>query len=161
MSFGFVSHRRRFERLLATFSAVAVLMSMMVIFAPAALAHHPILGVSAQCDDQGNKVVTWTVSNGNWEGRTMTVDLVQYTDGTEGWVNVVVGLSLGPDASTTEIVTYPLGETGTKTLTVSGDWSDGGSQNVSTSLSINLNELKCDEATTTTTALTTTTTQAT
>ena len=43
--------RRRLERLVAILSAVGVLMSMMVVFAPAALAHHPEISASQVCDD--------------------------------------------------------------------------------------------------------------
>ena len=148
---------RGLERALAVVTVTALMMSLMIAFAPPALAHHPILAVSAVCDDQGNKLVTWKVSNGNWEGRTMTVDLVQYTDGVSGWANIVVGLALSPNGSASETVVYPLAETGTKTLTVRGDWSGGGSQNVSSSLSADLEKLKCDGSTTTTQATTTTT----
>ena len=148
---------RGLERALAVVTVTALMMSLMIALAPPALAHHPILEVSAVCDAQGNKVVTWKVSNGNWEGRTMTVDLVQYTDGVSGWTNIVVGLALGPNGSASETVVYPLAETGTKTLTVRGDWSGGGSQNVSSSLSTDLKKLECDGSTTTTHGSTTTT----
>ena len=145
------SRKRGYQRAFAAITATAVVMSLMVVLASPALAHHPILSVSAVCD-QGNKVVTWTVANGNWEGRTMTVDLVEYTDGTSGWSSIVVGISLGPDAAASQSITYPLSETGTKTLTVRADWS-GGSQDVKASLSTNLKDLKCKDHDTTTTTV--------
>ncbi len=143
--------KRSPERALAVITGTALVMSLMVVVASPALAHHPILDVSAACDDDGNKVVTWTVSNGNWEGKTMTLSQVQYTDGTAGWSTIVAGLSLAPNGSAQESVTYGLSETGTKTLSVTAGWSAGGPQGVSTSLSIKLNELECEDSTTTTT----------
>jgi hypothetical protein len=156
------------ERGLAVITGTALVMSLMVVVASPALAHHPILEVSAACDDQGNKVVTWTVANGNWEGRTMTLSQVQHTDGTAGWSTIAAGLSLAPNGSAQQSVTYGLSEIGTKTLSVTAGWSDGGPQGVSDSLSIELNELECEESTstttqpdeTTTTEATTTTTEA-
>ena len=150
--------KRRYERALALITGTAMLMSLMVVLASPALAHHPILGVSAVCDDQGNKVVTWTVANGDWEGRTMALSQVQYTDGTGGWSTIVAGLSLAPNGSAQESVTYGLSETGTKTLTVTAGWSGGGPQGIAASLSIKLKELECDESTTTTTVDDSTTT---
>jgi hypothetical protein len=136
-------------------------MSLMVVVASPALAHHPILDASAECDDDGNKVVTWTVSNGNWEGKTMTLSQVQYTDGTAGWSTIASGLSLAANGSAQQSVTYGLSETGTKTLSVTAGWSDGGPQGVSASLSIKLKELECKDSTTTTVVDETTTTEAT
>ena len=141
---------RRYERALAIVTGTVMVMSLMVLVASPALAHHPILDVSAACDDQGNRVVTWTLANGNWEGRTMTVSQVQYSDGIAGWSSIVVGLTLAPDASITETVVYDLSDTGTKTLTITSGWSDGGPQGVSASLSVKLDKLKCDHSTTTT-----------
>jgi hypothetical protein len=151
--------RKGYERALAVVTGTALMLSLMVLVASPALAHHPILDVTAECDDVGNKVVTWSLANGNWEGRTMTVSQVQYTDGVVGWSNIVVGQSLAPDASTSESVVYPLTETGTKTITVSTGWSDGGPQGVSASLSTNLVELVCDDSTSTTVGDTTPTTE--
>ena len=62
MSLGFKPLRRRFERLLATFSVVAVLMSMMVVFAPAALAHHANLTGSVACSEGGVATISYTAS---------------------------------------------------------------------------------------------------
>ena len=70
MSLGFTPLRRRFERLLATISAVAALMSMMVIFAPAALAHHPEISANQTCVDRQVMISYQSVS---WK-----------TDGTPG-----------------------------------------------------------------------------
>ena len=70
MSLGFTPVRRRFERLLATLSAVAVLMSIMVVFAPAALAHHPEITANQTCVDQEVSIAYESVS---WK-----------TDGTPG-----------------------------------------------------------------------------
>jgi len=152
------SRKRRFERVLAAFTGTALVMSLMIVIAAPALAHHPILDVTAKCDDAGNRVVTWTVSNGDWEGKSMTIDQVTYTDGTGGWTSIFVGLVLGPNGSASETVTYPLSDTGTKTLTIRADWTDG-SQDVKGSLSVELKKLKCEDTTTTTVKDTTTTTE--
>ena len=129
----------RFIMLLAT---VGVLMSLMVIFAQPAQAHHPILGVGAVCNvETGDIEVTWSLANGNWNGRTMTVDQVTYTDGTGGFSNIVVGNTLGPNASTTDVIVYPFAESSTKTLTVRGDWDKEGPQNVERSESIDLSKV--------------------
>jgi hypothetical protein len=53
-----VTHRRRFERLVAILSAVGILMSVMVVFAPAALAHHPEISARQVCDD-GNVAIAY------------------------------------------------------------------------------------------------------
>jgi len=151
------SRKRRFERVLAGFTGTAVVMSLMIVIASPALAHHPILSVTANCDDVGNRVVTWTVSNGNWEGKSMTIDQVSYTDDTSGWTSIIVGLTLGPNGSASETVTYPLSDTGTKTLAIRADWANG-SQDVKGSLSVELKKLKCKDTTTTTVKDTTTTT---
>ena len=109
-------------------------------FAPTASAHHPILSVDAGCTvESGEWTVTWTVANGDWSGRTMTVDQVDYPDGQLS--NIAVGLTLGPNAFTSDTVHYPLSDTGVKTLTVRGDWSSGGPQNVVNSLSLDLGTL--------------------
>jgi hypothetical protein len=72
MSLGFVPLRRRFERLLATLSAVAVFMSMMVIFAPAALAHHPEVTAFQTCLDEGLSIhydaISWRTDGGSGSG---------------------------------------------------------------------------------------------
>jgi hypothetical protein len=151
------SRKRRFERVLAAFTGTALVMSLMIVIASPALAHHPIPSVTAECDDVGNRVVTWTVSNGNWEGKSMTIDQVTYTDSTSGWTSIFVGLTLGPNGSASETVTYPLSDTGTKTLTIRADWT-GGSQDVVGSLSHKLKDLKCEDTTSTTVKDTTTTT---
>ncbi|MGH8912933.1 MAG: LPXTG cell wall anchor domain-containing protein [Acidimicrobiia bacterium] len=141
--------KRRVERVLAMTTATALVLSLMIVIASPALAHHPILEVSAVCDTSGNKVVTWTVSNGDWEGRIMTVSQVQYTDG--GLSTIVAGLSLPANGSVSESITYALSDVGTKTLTVTAGWSNGGPQDVSADLSIKLKHLDCDESSTSTT----------
>ncbi len=85
MSLGFKPLRRRFERLLATFSVVAVLMSMMVVFAPAALAHHADLTGSVACS-QGDPIIsytasTWTATN---DGGRYNSNIGVYVDGESG-----------------------------------------------------------------------------
>lgn len=63
MSFAIAARRRGFERFLAVFSAFAVLMSLMVVFAPAALAHHPEIDATDRCDDTGLLQVEITASS--------------------------------------------------------------------------------------------------
>jgi hypothetical protein len=121
-------------------------MSLMVIFARPAQAHHPILRVESVCNvETGDIEVTWFLANGNWQGRNMTVDQVTYTDGTGGFSNIVVGKILGPNASTTDVIVYPFSASDTKTLTVRADWDGGGPQDVERSESIDLSKVDRSE----------------
>lgn len=129
--------RRGLERFLALLSAFALMMTMLAVFAPPALAHHPMLDVEAACIE-GKIHVYWYLSNGNWSGRTMTVDEVGYTDGADKLTNIKLGLQLGPNAGTSDHLVYDITETGTKTLSVRGDWSGGGPQNVTSTTSVDL-----------------------
>jgi len=145
--------RENSGRFVSLLAAVGVLMSLMVIFAQPAQAHHPILGVESVCNDETGKIeVTWSLANGDWGGRSMTVDQVTYTDGTGGFSNIVVGKTLGPNGSTTDVIVYPFSASDTKELTVRADW-DGGSQDQERSASIDLSKVdrsECQPSTSTT-----------
>lgn len=65
-----ITHRRGFERVLAILSAFAMFMSLMVMFAPAALAHHPLISADQVCADGAVRISYESVS---WK-----------TDGTSG-----------------------------------------------------------------------------
>jgi len=54
--------RRRFERFLTILSALAVFMSLVVIFAPAALAHHPEISANQTCVDGKVRIAYESVS---------------------------------------------------------------------------------------------------
>ncbi|NOY54528.1 MAG: hypothetical protein GXP34_00895 [Actinobacteria bacterium] len=119
---------------------VVLVVPLIGYFAPAASAHHPILSVDAGCSaESGEWEITWTVANGNWSGRVMTVDQVTYSDSL--LTDIKHGLVLGPNATESDTVSYSLSDSGVKTLTVKADWSDGGPQHVSRSLSIDLSQL--------------------
>ena len=129
----------------ALFVGILVL-PLLGYFAPTASAHHPILSVDAGCSIQsGEWTVTWTVANGDWSDRTMTVDKVDYSDGQLS--NIAVGLILGPNEFTSDTVHYLLSDTSVKTLTVRADWSDGGPQDVVASLSLDLSSLDSSRCT--------------
>ena len=70
MSFATNTHRRGFERFMAILSAFAVFASLMVVFAPMALAHHPEISASQTCVDKQVRIAYESVS---WK-----------TDGTPG-----------------------------------------------------------------------------
>ena len=134
----------RAGRALRALLVVVMVLPLIGYFAPAASAHHPILSVDGICNPEaGEWEITWTVANGNWSGRTMTVDQVDYSD--NQLTDIKPGLVLGPDATESDTVWYPLSDLGVKTLTVRADWSDGGTQNVTRSLSIDLGKLDASE----------------
>ncbi|MEX2252086.1 MAG: hypothetical protein WD895_08430, partial [Acidimicrobiia bacterium] len=91
MSLGFVPLRRGFERLLATLSAVAVLMSMMVVFAPAALAHHPEVSAFQICLEQRLAIqydaISWRTDGGSGSGHS-NIDIEVRVNGTGSWFPV-------------------------------------------------------------------------
>jgi hypothetical protein len=70
MSFAMNTNRRGFERFMAILSAFAVFTSLMVVFAPMALAHHPEISASQTCVDKQVRITYESVS---WK-----------TDGTPG-----------------------------------------------------------------------------
>jgi hypothetical protein len=94
MSLGLTPVRRRFERLFATVSAVAVLMSMMVIFAPAALAHHPEIDAYQTCLDQGLVIhwdaISWKTDGTSGSGHS-DIRIEVQVNGTGGWDEVASG----------------------------------------------------------------------
>jgi hypothetical protein len=91
MSLGFKPLRRKFERLLATFSVVAVLMSMMVVFAPAALAHHPEISANQTCVDQEVMIayesVSWKTDGTSGSGHS-DIRIEVRVNGTGSWTQV-------------------------------------------------------------------------
>ena len=60
MSFATAIRNRNSDRLIALVTAIGVVMSLMVIFAPAALAHHPTITADQICEDDGSKSITYT-----------------------------------------------------------------------------------------------------
>lgn len=91
MSFATITHRRRFERFLTILSAFAVLMSLMVMLAPAALAHHPEISASKTCVDHKPYVEYDAIS---WK-----------TDGTpgSGHADVRIEVSVAGSGSWTQV----------------------------------------------------------
>ena len=81
----------RKERLLVLLTALSVLMSMMIIVADPALAHHPVIGASDYCDDAGVlhldiTASSWTYSPtraGNHDDVRVQVQLPGSSDWTE------------------------------------------------------------------------------
>ena len=73
-----------------------------------ALAHHPILSVEGECNPETLQWdITWTVANGDWSGRGVTLTAVSYTD--PGMLSsIVVGLDLAASESVSETVSYPM-----------------------------------------------------
>ncbi len=94
MILGFIPLRRRFERLLATFSVVAVLMSMMVVFAPAALAHHPEITANQTCVDRKVMIsyesVSWK-TDGTPGSAHPDIRIEVRVDGAGSWTEVGSG----------------------------------------------------------------------
>ena len=94
-----------------------------------AYAHHPMVSSDVVCNSQTQTYdVTWTVANGNWEGRTMTLDQSSRA--------AVPLSSYAPDETKTYTESLPGTTLGTTTLTVRGDWNNGGPQNVQASTSV-------------------------
>lgn len=110
-------------------AALAMCTIIVGVTAIPAFAHHPIVSGNIVCNEQtGNYDVTWTVANGNWEGRTMTLD--------QSNRSAVPLSSYAPDESKSYTESLPGTTTGTTTLTVRGDWNNGGPQNVVNSASL-------------------------
>ncbi|HSJ84830.1 MAG TPA: hypothetical protein VLA91_13525 [Acidimicrobiia bacterium] len=74
MSFATHTHRRGFERFLTIFSAFAVLASLMVVFAPTALAHHPEISVQKICVDSKPYIhfdaISWKTDGSSGSGNS-------------------------------------------------------------------------------------------
>lgn len=86
-----VAQRRRFERVLAILSAFAVLMSLMVMYAPAALAHHPEISANQTCAD-GKVViayesVSWRTDGGSGSGHS-DIRIEVRVGGSGSWTEV-------------------------------------------------------------------------
>ncbi len=94
-----------------------------------AYAHHPMVSSNVVCNSETQSYdVTWTVANGNWEGRIMTLD--------QSTRAAVPLSSYAPDETKTYTESLPGTTPGTTTLTVRGDWNNGGPQNVQASTSV-------------------------
>jgi uncharacterized repeat protein (TIGR01451 family) len=110
-------------------AAMAMCVLIVGVTALPAFAHHPTLTGSIVCNEQSATYdVTWTVSNGNWENRTMTLD--------QSNRSVVPLSSYAPDESKSYSESLPGTTSGVTTLTVRGDWDNGGPQNVVGSASV-------------------------
>ncbi len=85
------AQRRGFDRVLAIFSASAVFMSLMVMLAPAALAHHPEISAGQICDD-GKVAITY--DSISWK-----------TDGSpgSGHSNIVIEVRVGGSGSWAQV----------------------------------------------------------
>jgi uncharacterized repeat protein (TIGR01451 family) len=104
-------------------AGVALCVTFVGITALPAIAHHPIVSGKLVCNVQtGNYDVTWTVSNGNWENRVMTLDQSNRA--------AVPLSSYAPNESKVYTESLPGNTNGSTTLTVRGDWNNGGPQNV-------------------------------
>ena len=74
MSFAANTHRRGLGRFLTIFSAFAVLASLMVVFAPTALAHHPEISVQKTCVDNEPYIhfdaISWKTDGSSGSGNS-------------------------------------------------------------------------------------------
>ncbi len=110
-------------------AAIALCVAIMGVTALPAFAHHPTVSGDIVCNEQtGRYDVTWTVANGNWENRTMTLD--------QSDRSVVPLSSYAPSESKSYDESLPGTTSGETTLTVRGDWDNGGPQNVAGSASV-------------------------
>jgi uncharacterized repeat protein (TIGR01451 family) len=110
-------------------AAIALCVAIMGVTALPAFAHHPTVSGGIVCNEQtGSYDVTWTVANGNWENRTMTLD--------QSNSSAVPPSSFAPNESKSYNESLPGTTSGTTTLTVRADWDGGGPQNVVGSASV-------------------------
>lgn len=89
-----VAQHRGFERILAVLSAFAVFMSLMVIFAPAALAHHPEISANQTCV-AGKLVInyesiSWRTDGGSGSGHS-DIRIEVRVGGSGSWTQVGSG----------------------------------------------------------------------
>lgn len=94
MSFATITHRRRFERFLTIISAFAVLMSLMVVLAPTALAHHPEISANQTCVDQQVRIayesVSWKTDGTSGSGHS-DIRIEVQVNGAGPWTEVANG----------------------------------------------------------------------
>jgi hypothetical protein len=94
MSLARVAPRKGFERFLAIISAFAVFMSLMVVFAPVALAHHPEISANQTCVDGKVTIayesISWRTDGGSGSGHSNIVIEVQ-VNGAGSWTQVGSG----------------------------------------------------------------------
>ncbi|MDP9495472.1 MAG: hypothetical protein M3P87_09560 [Actinomycetota bacterium] len=150
MNIEFTPLRRRFERLLATLSAVAVLMSMMVVFAPAALAHHPTITANQTCAD-GKLVIayqsiSWRTDGGSGSGHD-DIRIEVRVGGSGPWTQVGNGAYVSPTyafSGTFDGAPY-LGQSIQVRARADGAWDNGqggGETNTTSTFSVDQN---CDQ----------------
>ena len=88
------SGRRRFERLIALVSAVGLLMSVMVVFADAALAHHPEISANEVCAEGGLAIayesISWRTDGGSGSAHN-DIRIEVRVNGAGPWVQVGSG----------------------------------------------------------------------
>ncbi|HEU4319208.1 MAG TPA: hypothetical protein VFS66_03925 [Acidimicrobiia bacterium] len=93
MSFATLVRNRNSERVIALVSALAVMLSMMVMFADRAQAHHPELTASQSCVD-GDVIVSWTseswLTTGD-SGSGHSDIRIQMSVGGGGWSEIANG----------------------------------------------------------------------
>jgi hypothetical protein len=95
MSVAAITQRRRFERVLTISSAFAVLTSLMVVFAPTALAHHPEISASQTCVDKQVRIayesVSWKTDGTPGSGNS-DIRIEVQVDGAGPWIEVASGV---------------------------------------------------------------------
>ena len=94
MSFATVTHRRGFERFMAILSAFAVFASLMVVFAPMALAHHPEISANQTCVDRQVRIayesVSWKTDGTSGSGHS-DIRIEIQVNGAGPWIEVANG----------------------------------------------------------------------
>ena len=94
MSFATNTHRRGLERFLTILSASAVLISLMVMLAPAALAHHPEISASKICVDDKPYVhfdaISWKTDGTSGSGHS-DIRIEVRVGGSGSWIPVASG----------------------------------------------------------------------
>ncbi|HEX5937137.1 MAG TPA: hypothetical protein VFZ75_05535 [Actinomycetota bacterium] len=117
-------HRRKLM------AGIALCLAFMAIGVLPAFAHHPTLSSVVVCNEQtGDYDVTWTIANGDFQGRTMTLDQSSRT--------AVPLSSYAPNESKSYSESLPGDTSGVTTLTIRADWDNGGSQDVVASTTVN------------------------
>ncbi|MGH8912934.1 MAG: hypothetical protein ACRDZM_00265 [Acidimicrobiia bacterium] len=90
-----IAHRRWFERFLAILSAFAMFTSLMVMFAPAALAHHPEISAGQICADGVPRItyesVSWKTDGTSGSGHP-DIRIEVRVNGSGSWIEVGNGV---------------------------------------------------------------------
>ena len=94
MSFAATTHRRGLKRSTAILSAIAVFMSLMVMFAPTALAHHPEISANQTCVDKQVRIayesVSWKTDGTPGSGHS-DIRIEVQRNGAGPWIEVASG----------------------------------------------------------------------